>query len=218
MDTRTKEAVRYLGYGWHAVDDTTLALIENSFAELSQVANAKIVYRIFDLSWDLQQEEELVIGTMHIKSRNLMKNLKGCSQVVVLGATLGIGVDRLMRRYEVTDMAKAVVLQACAAALLEDYLDEQQEKIAQEMKREGTYLRPRFSPGYGDFSISCQRDILAMLDTAKTIGLTMTDAAMLTPVKSVTAVIGISKGEDFCHRKGCEVCQKSDCIYRRDER
>ena len=34
MDTRTKEAVRYLGYGNHAVDNHTLDLIEDSFREL----------------------------------------------------------------------------------------------------------------------------------------------------------------------------------------
>ena len=47
----------------------------------------------------------------------------------MFGATLGIGVDQLIRRTSLTDMAKAVVLQACAAALLEEYCDECQEKL-----------------------------------------------------------------------------------------
>ena len=55
-----------------------------------------------------------------------------------------------------------------------------------------------------------------MLDTAKTIGLTMTDSYMLTPVKSVTALIGISDSDEKCHIKGCESCGKADCIYRRN--
>ena len=49
MDTRTKEAVRYLGYGRHAVDDHTLALVESSFRELEEAAGRRIIYRIFDL-------------------------------------------------------------------------------------------------------------------------------------------------------------------------
>ena len=44
-----------------------------------------------------------------------------------------------------------------------------------------------------------------MLDTAKKIGLTMTDSYMLTPTKSVTAMIGISDTQENCHIKGCEV-------------
>ena len=118
MDTRTKEAVRYLGYGSHAIDDDTLALIGSSFEELERTAGRRIIYRIFDVSF--QGETGLKIGTMEVDSRNLRRNLDGCRNVIVLGATLGAGVDMLLRRYSLTDMARVVVLQACAAALLEE--------------------------------------------------------------------------------------------------
>ena len=215
MDTRTKEAVRYLGYGRHAVDEATLNLIQHSFQELEKVANARIVYRIFLVS-DIT-DDRLKIGGMEIKSKSLGKNMKGCQEAVMLGATLGTGVDILMRRASLTDMAKAVVLQACAAAMLEEYLDERQDQIAEELLKEGKYLRPRVSPGYGDFSIEHQGQILGMLDAPKKIGLTMTEGNMLTPIKSVTAVIGVSTHREPCHRKGCEECEKRDCMYRRNE-
>ena len=211
MDTRTKEAVRYLGYGSHAIDDRTLDLIGSSFKELDQIAGRKIIYRIFDVSY--RDENCLEIGTLKIKSKNLGKNLKGCENAVVLGATLGTGVDLLLRRYSLTDMARVVVLQACAAAMLEEYLDSFQEEFCREQK--GVFLRPRFSPGYGDFSIEHQDQILRILDAPKKIGLSMTDGNMLTPTKSVTAVIGLSKIPVKCHTKGCGTCEKTDCIYRR---
>lgn len=213
MDVRTKEAVRYLGYGRHAVDDQTLALVDSSFEELDRIVKERIVYRIFGL--EVSGEEQIKIEQLEIVSKNLAKNLRGCSQIVMLGATLGIEVDMLMKRYSLTQMSKAVVMQACAAAMLEEYLDEWQENLADKMRNDGYYLRPRFSPGYGDFSILHQGDILRMLDSAKKIGLTMTDSSMLTPTKSVTAVIGLSKEEVPCHIKGCEACEKVDCIYRR---
>lgn len=213
MNTRTKEAIRYLGYGRHAVDDRTLAMVQEAFRQLDQVADPKIVYRIFELS--VGDENCLEIGKLLIESRNLYRNLNGCDQVILLGATLGIGVDMLMKRSSITDMAQAVVLQAAAAAMLEEYLDDWQEKEALELEKEGRYLRPRFSPGYGDFSIQHQETILRMLDTAKRIGLTMTESYMLTPTKSVTALIGISDTKIPCHRKGCESCDKTDCRFRR---
>lgn len=213
MDMRTREAIRYLGYGRQAIDERTLQLMEACFKELEQTANAKFIYRIFETTFP--DTDELTIGKMKIKSKNLSKNLKGCSEAVVFGATLGTGVDVLMKRYSLTDMAKAVVLQACAAAMLEEYCDEEQNKIAESLQKNQLYLRPRFGPGYGDYSILHQDDILRMLDAAKTIGLTMTESYMLTPTKSVTAVIGISSTREPCHIKGCEECQKLDCIYRR---
>lgn len=213
MDERTKEAVRYLGYGKKEADEKTLNLIADAFSELEQVSEKRMTYRIFDMH--ISDKENILIDHMQIHSKNLLKNLKGCEQVVLLGATLGIKVDLLMKRYSYTDMARVVVLQACAAAMLEEYLDERQRELSKEMEKEGLYLRPRFSPGYGDFSILHQKDILSMIDAAKKIGLTMTDSSMLTPVKSVTALIGLSRQQENCHIKGCEVCGKNDCKYRR---
>lgn len=212
MDIRTREAIRYLGYGKHAIDERTRRLIQDSFEELEQVTDAKFVYRIFEVS--VPDTDVLKIGKLEIKSKNLSKNLKGCHMAVLFGATLGTGVDMLMKKYTIVDMTKAVVLQACAAAVLEEYCDKMQKQIALEAL-EGLYLRPRFSPGYGDFSILHQKELLEMLEAPKKIGLTMTDGYMLTPTKSVTAVIGISRENSLCPVKECEECSKTDCVYRR---
>lgn len=214
MDIRTKEAVRYLGYGKTAVDEKTLLMIRESFAVLERISEPKCVYRIFELS---EMDDELQICNLRIKSKSLQKNLKGCEQVVLFGATLGTAVDRQIRTYELTDMARAVVMQACATAITEEYCDEIQEQIAQKLAEGHLYLRPRFSPGYGDFSMLHQREILSMLDASKRIGLAMTEGYMLTPTKSVTALIGVSNTKAPCHRKGCEECTKADCVYRRSQ-
>ena len=135
MDKRTLEAVRYLGYGKHAVDDQTLALIRDSFEDLERVAKRRIVYRIFELK--VSDEEHLNIEGLEITSRNLAKNMKGCTQVVMLGATLGVEVDMLMKRYSLTEMSRTVVLQACAAAMLEEYLNNWQKSLKEEMTSQG---------------------------------------------------------------------------------
>ena len=208
-----KEAIRYLGYGRQAIDEPTLALIEDSFRELDKIAETKFVYRIFELSF--LDAGTVQVNNLNICSYNLVKNLYGCGACIVFGITLGTAVDRMLQKYEKINIAKAVVFQACAAAFLEEKCDALQEKWEEEYKRDGKYLRPRFSPGYGDFSIQCQKQILDMLDASKKIGLTMTDSCMMIPTKSVTAVIGISDTDERCHKAGCEVCEKTDCIYRR---
>ena len=212
MNRRTKEAIRYLGYKSSVIDEKTLIMIQESFQELEKISELKSIYRIFELT---EQDDGLQIEKLQIKSTSLQKNLKGCRHIILFGATMGLAVDRKLRIYELSNITKAVVMQACAAAMLEEYCDEMQDKIAQLLAEENLYLRPRFSPGYGDFSILHQREILDMLDAAKRIGLTMTDAYILAPTKSVTAVIGVSKTKEPCHQKGCEECTKADCLYRR---
>ena len=133
-EKRVREAVRYLGFGKNEADERTLELIQQSFKDLEQEAGPKSICQIFDLNHT--DDGRLVIGQMKIQSKSLSRNLKGCRQVVLFGATLGAGVDRLMRRISLTDMARAVILQSCAAAMLEDYCDECLMKIAAELEEE----------------------------------------------------------------------------------
>lgn len=213
MERRTREALRYLGYGKNAADEKTLALIKDVFAELEQTAVPKSICRVFDL--EQTEDGGILIGNLKIRSSSLSRDLKGCVKAILFGATLGAGTDRLIARASLKDMAEAVVIQACAAALLEEYCDQEQMKITEDMEKQGLYLRPRFSPGYGDFDIAYQEPVMRMLDCAKTIGLTMTDSFMLTPMKSVTAVIGAAPVKEPCPVAGCEACGKKDCEYRR---
>ena len=75
-------------------------------------------------------------------------------------------------------------------------------------------MKPRFSPGYGDLSLEMQRDIFRVLDCPRKIGLTLNESLLMSPSKSVTAIIGIS-GEEYQQEKNkCGVCQNSDCAFR----
>lgn len=213
MERWMKEAIRYLGYGRNAADERTGSMIEKAFEEVKKTAGPRSIWRVFDIEW--MEDGRIKAGSLQISSGSLSRNLKGCPKMVLFGATLGAGIDRLITRTSLTDMAKAVILQACAAAYLEEYCDRTQEKIGSELEKDGLYLRPRFSPGYGDFDIHYQEPLMRMLDCAKTIGLTMTDSFMMTPTKSVTAVIGASPVKERCPAAGCEVCDKQDCEYRR---
>lgn len=212
-DRRIKEAVRYLGYGRNTADERTRMMVKDAFSEVERAAGPKSICRIFDIKQIT--DDRIMIGNISIDSHSLSRNLKGCAKAVIFGSTLGPGVDQLIRRTSLTDMSRAVIQQACAAVVLEEYCDEKQIELGTELEKEGLYLRPRFSPGYGDFDIHYQKPLMQMLDCAKTIGLTMTDSYMMTPSKSVTAVIGASPVKERCPVAGCEACDKTDCEYRR---
>ena len=51
----------------------------------------------------------------------------------------------------------------------------------------------RYSPGYGDFPLEAQRELLGILDTPRAIGVSLTDTLLMAPSKSVSAVIGVKK-------------------------
>nr|WP_295955907.1 vitamin B12 dependent-methionine synthase activation domain-containing protein [uncultured Agathobaculum sp.] len=208
-----QEALRYLGYRNTEPDTAVADSLSRCAAELQAAVQPKSVFAAFPLSHPAENTLEIAGVTIH--SKNLSRNLKGCEQVYLMAATLGVTADRLITRASAVRMSDAVLYQAAAAAMIETYCDEVNDAIRQEAESAGLYCRPRFSPGYGDFDISHQRDLSRLLDTPRKIGLTVTESCLLAPIKSVTAVIGLSRTPQPCHRRGCEECGKTDCAFRR---
>lgn len=208
-----KEVLRYLGYGRNEADIQVMQSIESGIEKLQHAAQPRWLYEVFPLR--LESENQINFSCFQAHSKNLSKNLKGCEKVVIFAATLGIQVDLLIERYVKLQISQGVIMQAIAAAMIEQFCDQCQEEIRQKMELEGWYLRPRFSPGYGDFSLNHQTEIISVLQCPKKIGLTLTDSLLMAPAKSVTAVIGLSRTPQPCHRHGCEVCEKKDCAFRR---
>ena len=212
-ENEQREIYRYLGYHGETPTDEVQQSVAECAEEIGRVARPKSVFREFSLA--LPIEGVVRIDTLSVISRNLARNLKGCSCVFLMAATLGVEVDRLIARASAVRMSQALVYQAAAAARIEAYCDEINDVLREEARTQGLYCRPRFSPGYGDFDIKHQQDIVRLLDTPRQIGLTVTDSLLLAPVKSVTAVIGLSSEPQPCHKNGCEECGKKNCEYRR---
>ena len=210
-----KEIFRYLGYRGREPETGVAEAADSCAAALQTVVEPRHVRRVFPLEW--VSADRFRIEGMDVVSRNLSRNLRGCSEVCLMAATLGLGPDRLVQRAEAMGkMSRAVILQAAAAAMIEAYCDDVNEEIRREAAPKGLFLRPRFSPGYGDFSLEHQTELFRILEVQKKIGVTLTGSLLMMPSKSVTAVIGLSKENTHCMVQGCEVCGKQDCSFRRN--
>ncbi len=154
MQTDRKEALRYLGLGKHEPDPETERLLEECIREAESAADFRHLVREYPLLCGRGRNDRwrLLSG----KERKLKKEPVGCDSVLVMAVTVGAEVDRLLARYGKLSVAKAVVMQAAAAAMVEAYCNELNARWKKEYLEKGLYLRPRFSPGYGDFPLSAQ--------------------------------------------------------------
>ncbi|MBO7304960.1 MAG: Vitamin B12 dependent methionine synthase activation subunit, partial [Clostridia bacterium] len=113
-----------------------------------------------------------------------------CSEVVVFAATVGIEIDRLIKKYNSVSPSRALVLSAVGTEAIESLADAFSADISKEYN---IRLRPRFSAGYGDLPLEAQREIFKILDAPRNIGLSLTDGLIMSPTKSVTAFIGLDR-------------------------
>ncbi len=144
------------------------------------------------------------------QSQQLRRNLEGCERVVLMAATVGVGMDRLIAKYGRLSPAKALMLQAIGTERAEALCDAFCEKLAAET---GLTPRERFSPGYGDLPLEVQREVITLLQAEKRIGVTLNDSFLMSPSKSVTAFVGLSHDREKVVNKCC-LCDKTECAFR----
>lgn len=209
-----KEVYRYLGYR-KKMGNLDVSLIDEKIdtciAAMMKIAHPQSSYRRFPLIID---DEHLRFAGVCTSSANLRKNLMGCSHVYILAATLGMEVDRQIKRAEILDLTDAAIYQAAGAAMIESYVDNLNDQIQAEAQSEGFFVHPRYSPGYGDFPLYHQKAVLEAVN-AQRIGITLNDHYLMIPSKSVTAVIGCGMTPSSCET-GCHVCDQLDCYARRE--
>lgn len=198
-----KEAIRYLGGAGISLSYRMDVLMDECEREIIAKASPKFLYLEKNLPC-----AELMHGN------DIEKHLEGCEKAIVMCATLGAEIDKLIRISQIADMAKAVVIDSFASVAIEQVCSKVDEQMAE--KYPDYNMTFRFSPGYGDYPISLQKSFLTMLDAQRKIGLTTNDNYLLMPSKSVTAVIGLSKSPIERRKRGCAVCNmRYKCKYRK---
>jgi len=170
--------------------------LERICEECIREVEGKFSYRVCFSEYEVNKcEEGLDLGFAVTTSEALIKHLEPCDRVVVFGATIGLEIDRLIARYAKISPVKSLFFQAIGAERIEALCDLYNDEIRKEKEAEGRGLVFRFSPGYGDLPLALQREIFSALDCPRKIGLTLNESLLMSPSKSVTAIIGVKRKE-----------------------
>lgn len=202
-----QEAARYMGVNGEVIPESVAKLLEKAEKAVIEQINPRYVYREASLA---EKDGKLYVEGMDtpLEGEDIRAHLENCIRVVVLAATLTTAADKLIRNAGVTNAAEALAFDAVCSAAIEQVCDRAEEEIFVSLP--GNCHTWRFSPGYGDFPLETQKEILSFLNAHRRIGLTVTDSFLLVPTKSVTAVIGISEGDDKQKAIKCEKCSMND--------
>lgn len=183
LEINLNEVKRYLKI--KEFDISMRKIIDECFNCVYSSATPKAVYSDVKIK---VSRDTVDLGFTKVKSQNLASHLSGCTEAFVVATTLGVGVDRLVEKYVRILQTKAMLCDAIASALIESFCDNLNKFLITDKEAVS-----RFSPGYGDFSLEHQKEILEFLDANKRIGISLTDNLMMIPAKSITAIIGLKK-------------------------
>lgn len=218
------EALRYLGYAGQELDEQLRARFQQLADACERTLRPACVHAVFEVDearsvWEGDGARVALKGSsLVLEGRSIATHLRGASKAVLMACTLGAASERELRKYAALGPTDALLYGAAASALVEAAANATEAAIVEEAAAEGLHTNFRFSPGYGDLPLSVQPAFLEVLDAPRRIGLVATEANLLVPTKSITAVIGLFDRvpPDVAVRSTCASCQlRFDCQLRK---
>ena len=192
--------------------------IEAACQDARLLAAPKGIWQIYD--YDCEKQEIKAEPSCILQGTKIGSHLAGCDKVIALAATVGETIEETVTKsFEEGAYAASVLLDAAATTAVEQVADAMEKTIRPKAAAKGYGMRWRLSPGYGDWPIEQQPELIR-LTGAENIGLHLSSSMMLIPRKSITAIIGLykenkSRPETATNqKKGCAACPKTDCPSR----
>ena len=215
------EVLRYLQYKNQEIDNSLSDKIKKCINITKEIINPRFIfrkYKIKKLKFSNEKNEVYFEGAnLTLKSNDIYNLLLDCDECILMSATLGLEIEREIRKLTYTDLAKGIIIDACATTAIEEVCDIVQDNISKKLLKEDKYITYRYSPGYGDLSIEKNLDINNLLNSQKEIGLTVTNSGIMIPRKSVVALIGVSRRKISNTKKSCENCSnRHNCNYKKE--
>jgi hypothetical protein len=143
----------------------------------------------------------------------VLVQLQRSESVAVFLCTAGHRIGEMSRnKMHEKDFLKGYIYDIIGSEIVEAAADLLQEKLKVEAEKVGKKITNRFSPGYCGWNVSEQHKLFQLIPD-NFCGITLTESALMIPIKSVSGLIGIGRNVKF-RPYACSKCDDKNCLYR----
>ncbi len=175
-------------------------------------------YQIFDsLRIDLDNEILHVNHQVFSPSKIVVTQLKKATSCALFVCTAGKEITEYAKKLEGEgEIMLSYVFDVLGSVIVDKAMDMIQTNLEMELQQKGLKISDRFSPGYCEWSVAEQQKLFSLLP-AGFCGITLSKSSLMTPIKSVSGIIGIGKELE---QKGyqCHWCSDRNCMYGKIKR
>lgn len=146
--------------------------------------------------------------------RVIAEQLSKSSSLHFFACTLGHTYDSWSRSlFHGDDPLQALFVDAVGSVAVEAVADQLENRILQTAIDKGLSCSNRLSPGYCDWNVR-EQDKLFKILPPNFLDIRLSNSAMMTPMKSVSGVIGMGPGVRRMH-SSCGLCSHKTCHLRK---
>ena len=190
----------------------TLKEIRSKLSNHNEISGGYVIKQISSLNI---KEGTIQIGEEILNiERQIAGYLKGASHCALFVCTAGDIFTQLTKAYNAKgDILEAYIADSMGSLTVENAMDKIQNILTDSLIKDGLKISNRYSPGYCNWALSGQKSLFNLIGD-NPVNITLSDSCLMTPIKSVSGIIGI--GTDIKKREyGCSICNNASCIYRK---
>ena len=183
---------------------------------LASVISPRLVFSTHRISSTDGREVRLENGAT-LRSPKLARAFSNCEFLVCFVGTAGKSIeDEINGLSEKGKVSEAFVVEAIGSVAAETMIERFHEGALQHSGALSYGTTLRFSPGYCDWSVREQMTLFRLVN-AKSIGVSLSANALMSPRKSVSGVFGFAPGVSSVQfpYNPCHFCGNKDCFSRR---
>jgi len=160
------------------------------------------------------KEHILIEGDAFKTGKIIQKMLAGSEAFAFMIATLGPGPESLARELmEKGEFLEGYITDLVASALIESIANQVQGHIMRIAGDQGLLISNRYSPGYCSWDVSEQQKLFDLFPK-NCCDITLTESCLMSPIKSISALIGIGSSVKY-QEYTCEICSMKNCVFRK---
>jgi hypothetical protein len=207
--------------GWERGSCVEPAFMEQIVSESErcrQVMQGRAIYTRMDVS--RVDQNVIEVGGKAFEEGVLASALDGVRRFALGICTVGDGIEEIIdEHFRGGDFFRGMVADVVGSRAVEHVAEVCASLICSEANESGLYPSGHLSPGYGEWDVSGQRVVFALLDPSP-IGVSLNEHCMMKPKKSISFVVPLAEGlahhADQADHHLCRECGLQDCMYRRE--
>ena len=210
----SEKIIKFIGYKPEDVPYTVTDLIEETLEKSLDLPSVKAEYHFFDTLVIENDSASIMLSSTLFQTRKIiLSQLKGSSSAVLFLATAGPELGELSKKQMAAgDLLEGYITDVVGSEVVEAAIDLMHKELGSAASSEGYNITNRFSPGYCGWDVAEQHKLFDLIPE-NYCGITLTDSALMNPVKSVSGLIGIGREARF-RPYSCSRCDSRNCIYR----
>jgi hypothetical protein len=193
-----------------------IELFEEVKSESQKYFHAKGGYRIFNKVSSESKSNQLLFEEKSFQTGKIINvQMKHAESLAVFVCTIGSGMENWVNQLlQTDDYFKGYLVDTFASELVDAAMDVIQSQLEEGMEKQGLKITNRFSPGYCGWLVSEQHKLFSLFPK-NFCGITLTNSALMIPLKSISGIIGIGR---TIKKKAypCKFCDMQNCVYRRN--